>query len=202
MLFKGGTALRIVFHSPRYSEDLDFTGINITHAEVEDIFMSTLEGVENTGIRVELLEGKPTSGGYIGLAIFYAYGRETRVHIEVSLRPGPALWGITTPIENDYITAYTLVHLPEKKIITGKLQALMDRHKPRDFYDYWFLLSGNHPIVKEKENLTRVLALLKESKLDFRRELREFLPASHLMHLRDFKKTLESKILSFLGDTP
>ena len=116
LLFKGGTALRIVFHSPRYSEDLDFTGINITHAEVEDIFMSTLEGVENTGIRVELLEGKPTSGGYIGLAIFYAYGRETRVHIEVSLRPGPALWGITTPIENDYITAYTLVHLPEKKI--------------------------------------------------------------------------------------
>ena len=38
----------------------------------------------------------------------------------------------------------------------------------------------------------------KESKLDFRRELREFLPASHLMHLRDFKKVLEQKILGFI----
>ncbi len=29
LLFKGGTALRIIFGSPRFSEDLDFTGQNI-----------------------------------------------------------------------------------------------------------------------------------------------------------------------------
>jgi predicted nucleotidyltransferase component of viral defense system len=29
LLFKGGTALRIVWHSPRFSEDLDFTGSRI-----------------------------------------------------------------------------------------------------------------------------------------------------------------------------
>ncbi|MBN1444929.1 MAG: nucleotidyl transferase AbiEii/AbiGii toxin family protein [Candidatus Omnitrophica bacterium] len=29
VLFKGGTALRIVFQSPRFSEDLDFSGFGI-----------------------------------------------------------------------------------------------------------------------------------------------------------------------------
>ena len=36
--FKGGTALRIIYNSPRFSEDLDFTGIhNIAYYEIEDI---------------------------------------------------------------------------------------------------------------------------------------------------------------------
>ena len=39
---------------------------------------------------------------------------------------------------NDYIPAYTLVHLGLEDIILGKLEALVDRHKPRDFYDYFF----------------------------------------------------------------
>lgn len=197
LLFKGGTALRIVFHSPRYSQDLDFTGVNITQREVEEIFTNTLAEIENTGIRVELEEGKPTTGGYLGIATFQAYGRNVRVQIEVSLRSGKGVRGINSLIENDYIPAYTLVHLSKEEVVKGKMQALINRHKPRDFYDYFFLLSGNDPMVKEKENLTRTLQLLKESKIDFRRELREFLPASHVMHLRDFKKVLEQKILSF-----
>lgn len=199
LLFKGGTALRFVFHSPRYSEDLDFTGVNISQKEVEEIFTDTLADLEKTGIGVELEEGKPTTGGYLGIAIFHAYGRNTKVQIEVSLRSGKKQEGLRFLVENDYITAYTLVHLSKEEIVKGKMQALVNRQKPRDFYDYFFLLSGNYPIVKEKENLAQALKLLKESKIDFRRELREFLPASHVMHLRDFKKILEQKILNFDG---
>src|SRR3990167_4379162 len=62
LLFKGGTALRIVFKSPRFSEDLDFTGVNITQDEVEEVFTNTLADIENTGIHVELEEGKTTTG--------------------------------------------------------------------------------------------------------------------------------------------
>ena len=198
LLFKGGTALRIVFHSPRYSEDLDFTGVNVDQREVEEIFTDTLASIEKTGIGIDLGEGKPTTGGYLGIATFQAYGENTRIQIEVSLRDSKGLIGMSSPVENDFIPIYTLVHLPEEEIIKGKMQALINRRKPRDFYDYFFLLSNNFPVVKEKENLKRVLKLLKESKIDFRRELREFLPASHLMHLRDFKKVLEQKILGFI----
>ena len=87
--------------------------------------------------------------------------------------------------------------MPKEEIIEGKMRALINRHKPRDFYDYFFLLSGNYPLVKEKKNLAQTDKLLQETKYNFRNELRELLPASHVMYLRDSKKNLEQKILSF-----
>lgn len=191
--------MRIVFHSPRYSEDLDFTGVKITQHEIEELFTDTLANIEKTGIHVEIKEGKHTTGGYLGIMEFDVYDKRIEIYFEVSLRNGKRIIGARQFIENDYIQAYSLVCLPQEALVGGKLEALMARHKPRDFYDYFFLLSGNYPIVKEKENLAQTLKLLQKSKIDFRRELREFLPASHLMHLRDFKKILEQKILSFGG---
>ena len=148
LLFKGGTALRIVFSSPRYSEDLDFTGSNIAQREVENIFANTLADVENTGIQVELEEGKATTGGYLGRAYFSVYGKKVPVEIQVSLRNGRNPRGVTAFVENDYIPAYSLIHLSKDEIVKGKIRALIDRRKPRDFVDYFFLLSGNYPLTK------------------------------------------------------
>ncbi|MFA6587681.1 MAG: nucleotidyl transferase AbiEii/AbiGii toxin family protein [Patescibacteria group bacterium] len=194
LLFKGGTALRIVFHSPRFSEDLDFTGSRITQREVEELFTETLTNIEKNGFSVELEEAKNTSGGYLGEAIFRVYDQKIIIRIEVSLRAGKPISGIRKLIENDYIPEYSLVHLAKEAIVQGKLEALLARHKPRDFYDYFFLLSDNYPLVREAKHVAEVRKLLQESKLDFRRELRQFLPASHAMHLRDFRKVLEQKL--------
>ena len=35
--FKGGTALRIIFKSPRFSEDLDFSAYNISIPEINQL---------------------------------------------------------------------------------------------------------------------------------------------------------------------
>lgn len=199
LLFKGGTALRIVFHSPRFSEDLDFTGLNITQDEVEDIFTNTLAAIEYTSMHVELLEGKPTTGGYLGIMKFNAYEKTIDIYFEVSLRLGKAVAGVRALVENEYISAYTLVHLLKEEIVKGKIQALINRHKPRDFFDYFFLLSGNYPLVKDKDTLADVLTLLKNTKINFRNELREFLPRSHAMYLKDFKKMLVQKIMEYGG---
>mgnify|MGYP001609027102 FL=1 len=72
LLFKGGTALRIIFHSPRFSEDLDFTGVKIAQHKVEELFINTLSTIEKTGIPVVLKEGKCTTGGYLGIFEFSA----------------------------------------------------------------------------------------------------------------------------------
>lgn len=197
LLFKGGTALRIVFKSPRFSEDLDFTGYHITCREVENLFTNTLANVEKTGIKVEIHEGKKTSGGYLGIALFHAYGIKTAVQIEISLRNRTGVKGTRTVIQSDYLPPYTLVHLPIRDLAEGKLQALQARQKPRDFYDCFFLLCGDYPQVREKKTLASVLKLLRKSKINFRTEFKKFLPASHAMHLRDFKKILEEKIMSF-----
>lgn len=197
LLFKGGTALRIVLKSPRFSEDLDFTGVNVSQDEVEALFTNTLANIEKTGIEVEIDEGKPTTGGYLGIAVFNIYGMKAEIRIEVSLRKGKNLFGSRVVIQSDYLAAYSLVHLPIKDLIQGKLDALIARHKPRDFYDYFFLLSGNYPLVKDEKYLNEALRLLRESKIDFHSEIKKLLPKSHVMHLRNFKKILEQKILSF-----
>lgn len=200
LLFKGGTALRIVFGSPRFSEDLDFTGAGIVQAQVEELFTDALADVEKANVPVEIAEGKGTTGGYLGIAVFSVHGYKIKIQIEVSLRKTQRLKGVRTLIQNDYMPAYTLVHLPIEDIITGKLEALNARSKPRDFYDYFFLLSGGYPIVKNEKSLTDALKLLRQSKINFRTELRKFLPFSHAMHLKYFSNTLEQKILSYLGN--
>ena len=200
LLFKGGTALRIVYKSPRFSEDLDFTGVGINSAQVEALFTDTLATIEKSNIAVELDEGKPTSGGFLGIATFIVYDMRVNIQIEVSLRTEKKKTvGTRALIMNDYIPSYTLVHVPDEQLVAGKLAALMDRHKPRDFYDFFFLLAGNFPQVRETAILKKVQILLQESKIDFQHELKKFLPASHSMHLRDFKKVLEQKIKSYLG---
>jgi len=199
LLFKGGTALRIVFNSPRFSEDLDFTGVKITARKVEEIFVNTLAQIEKTGVRVVIKEAKQTTGGYLGIIEFNVHDKIIEIYFEVSLRTGKRVTGVRQLIENDYIQPYTLICLSKEALVQGKLEALIARRKPRDFYDYFFLLSGNYPIVKEKENLSKVFKLLEESKIDFRHELRAFLPVSHSMHLRDFKKILKQKINNYLG---
>lgn len=198
LLFKGGTALRIILKSPRFSEDLDFTGAGITHKEIEELFTNTLANIEKTGMAVNVTEAKQTTGGYLGIASFEAYNMKINVQIEVSLRSRKNFKKTRTLITSDYLPAYTLVHLSLDDIILGKLEALLARHKPRDFYDYFFLLSGDYSTARTKENLKKVLKLLRKESINFQTELKKFLPMSHTMHLRDFKRILEQKILTYL----
>jgi predicted nucleotidyltransferase component of viral defense system len=194
ILFKGGTALRIILHSPRFSEDLDFTGVNITSKEVEDIFTAAFSNIEKSGIEVEIEEGKPTTGGYLSIIYFHVYDLKISIRLEVSLRRGRGKNGTRTVIQSDYIPPYTLVHVPIDELIKGKIEALEARSKPRDFYDFFFLLCGNYPQVKEKRVLMIVQKLVKNSRINFRAELRKFLPAGQARQLRDFKKILLDKI--------
>jgi predicted nucleotidyltransferase component of viral defense system len=194
VMFKGGTALRIILNSPRFSEDLDFTGANITSKEVEDIFTGAFANIERSGISVDIEEGKPTTGGYLSIARFHVYGLDVPVQLEVSLRRGKCRSGARTVIQSDYIPPYTLVSVPMDEIVEGKLEALESRSKPRDFYDFFFLLSGNYPQVKEKRALATVKKLILGSRVNFHTELRKFLPAGQARQMRNFKKILLDKI--------
>ena len=81
LFFKGGTALRIILKSPRFSEDLDFTGSGITHKEIEELFTDTLANIEKTGMAVNVEDAAETTGGYLGIAMFEAYDMKIRVQI-------------------------------------------------------------------------------------------------------------------------
>ena len=67
----------------------------------------------------------------------------------------------------------------------------------RKIKDELIFLSGDYPAARTKENLKKVLKLLQKETTNFQAELKKFLPASQAMHLRDFKKILERKILGY-----
>ena len=58
MLCKRGTALRVIYGSPRFSEDLDFSlfGVSPAHIKsfVEGLFVRALAEAERAGIKVEI----------------------------------------------------------------------------------------------------------------------------------------------------
>src|SRR3989344_8171288 len=65
ILFKGGTAYRIAYKSPRFSEDLDFSACQTGKKEIEEIIISALENLSNNGMECDIEESKETTGGYL-----------------------------------------------------------------------------------------------------------------------------------------
>ena len=65
ILFKGGTALRLVYESPRYSEDLDYTSTGTNKSQTDEIIGKTLKELSLEGIDMKITESKQTTGGYL-----------------------------------------------------------------------------------------------------------------------------------------
>ncbi len=196
LLFKGGTALRTIYYSPRFSEDLDFTGIKgIDYYEIENILINTLKNLSNWGFSVEIDEAKKTSGGYLGKIKLLFLTFKILLKIEISFRHlKTKLISEISNIENEYIPRYDIIHLSQEEIINGKISALLDRAKPRDWYDVYFFLNNKMLNLEQKNLLPKILTKLKETKMDFKKELKEFLPRSHQMIIKNFKNILLAEI--------
>ena len=203
LLFKGGTALRVVYGSPRFSEDLDFSAFKVTNYAIkkyiEDLFVHVLAEIERMGIRVEVGEkSDKTSGGYFGVATFKMQDYElVDVEINISARNGRETNGEIDSIANDFVPTYTLMHLPQEELVEEKIfGALLERKKPRDFYDLYFMMRKNMLSAEHKKKLKEVkeTILADAKKIDFRGELGAFLPVSQQAIIRDFHRTLEAEL--------
>ena len=200
LFFKGGTALRMIYKSPRFSEDLDFTETeNITYYEIENILTGTLEKLEQWGLEFNLEEAKKTTGGYLAKTYFTLYSYKFLIKIEISFRQSrKKIQRNTSTIKNDYIHSYDIIHLPLIEIINGKINALLSRAKARDWYDLYFFLHNQMLDNKQKKFLPEILEKIKQSSNDFKKELKEFLEASHRPILKDFKNILIKEIKQYI----
>ncbi|MFY9457740.1 MAG: nucleotidyl transferase AbiEii/AbiGii toxin family protein [Candidatus Spechtbacterales bacterium] len=203
MLFKGGTALRIVYGSPRFSEDLDFSVFGVAEHDlkkfVEDLFVKVLANVEHLGIHVEVGEkSDKTSGGYFGVATFKLLDfQQVGVEINISSRNGRSVSGEVDSVANDFVPTYTLIHLPQYELVEEKVfGALLERKKPRDFYDLYFIMRKGMLSADHKTRLkeARDTILSDARKIDFRGELGAFLPASQQAIIRDLHRALEAEL--------
>jgi hypothetical protein len=195
--FKGGTALRMLYGSPRFSEDLDFSSSVSDIRALEDAILGTLADIARENIVVDITESQTTSGGYLAIITFRGDHPPVSVQIEISLRGGENQ-GEAATIISDLVPAYAIIALSREQFVDEKIQALLFRKKARDFYDLYFILLANLLPAHKRGILPPVLETLRQSRIDFEQELKEFLPRSHWAVIRSFPASLEREIERFL----
>ncbi len=168
LIFKGGTALRLAYDSPRFSEDLDFS---LTSDAFEDAFSRLIKKIitpfpELTISDLEekyytyLAEIKVTQG-YLPFPF--------RIKIEISKRRSRnykwKLHLLTSPVTT--VMALGQIGTLEQ-LFEDKLSCLKDRAKPKDLFDLWYISRKlGRPYLPGKSPLR---------KTEIVRELRKYLP--------------------------
>lgn len=65
-------------------------------------------------------------------------------------------------------------YLSRERLIDEKIQALLDRHKPRDFYDLYFILRSSLIAAEKKAILPKTLEALRDQILILRQNSSSF----------------------------
>ncbi|MBI5243459.1 MAG: nucleotidyl transferase AbiEii/AbiGii toxin family protein [Elusimicrobia bacterium] len=190
LAFKGGTALHLLRRSPRFSEDLDFTGWAKGFHVGEWIRLAVREA-SKAGLEIELADSKPTGGGWFASTKTRVHEWPVRVEWNVSLRPGGEPKTEIVLAASQLWPPYSVKTLPVEETAREKIEALMRRGEPRDFFDLYFLLRerlGIRSIAERKGVLIKKTKAL--SAISVERDLKPFLPRNQRGLLRRLPKAI------------
>jgi len=146
LAFKGGTCLRVVHGSPRYSEDLDFNADGDAGSALEHLWAAA-HRLADYGVKAELVR-RPSRDGLAVLlraeGPLYTGDPRSRagIRVEVSLRHE------AVAVEEAFVSRTPYADVPQlvlralttDHLLAEKVRALLIRGKPRDLYDVHFLL--------------------------------------------------------------
>lgn len=171
LVFKGGTALRLGYGSPRFSEDLDFS--TLSTFSINDL-RSVLNGVTRKFPEITVKDVTDKRYTHFGLVHIHEdfLSQAFSIKIEISKRPfqsshkpGYTLTALGSPTVpfSVFMNVLTL-----ETIFDQKIEAIQTRTKPRDLFDLWFL--------KEKLKKQDSLSVHGFEKREIKHELHKFLP--------------------------
>lgn len=182
LVFKGGTALRLIYASPRFSEDLDFSITEeIKTAEFKKIITHIAKLDERFSIK------DLTSKYYTHLAqirikepwqdLAFSLKIEVAKKVIKKADSGFAVSLAKSPASNIsvMVKAFTL-----ERILKDKLEAIKERKMPRDIFDIWYIC--------QKTGNSFILENFGYPKGKIRQELRKFLPKSFYPAIEDLEK--------------
>ncbi len=175
-VFKGGTCLeKCYFEDYRFSQDLDFTLLD-SNFTIDASFVNQIIKVaeQNSGTKFQLKNIKPQihknipQGHEIEIGFWGAYHKpnqrplpasrwQTKIKLDISfsehLIEKPVFHKIYHPYSdsesiNQKIPCYSL-----DEIMAEKLRSLIQRNRPRDIYDIWYIMNSDkrpdNKMVKE-----------------------------------------------------
>jgi predicted nucleotidyltransferase component of viral defense system len=193
LVYKGGTALRMVYGGNRYSEDLDFNGprdVPVLRSSWQEI----IARLRDFGITAEMRREWESDVGYSFDVSFQGPlfdGRDRskgKVRVDVNRRPEEvASRRELVMSEYDDVRPFVVTVLAPEHLLAEKIRALLVRGKPRDLYDIWLLLRQG--VQADETLIRRKLALygmrwdrgalaeaLDRVRADWERDLRHLLP--------------------------
>ncbi len=196
-VFKGGTCLRYVFGTRRFSEDLDFD-IIVSPSVMEGQVIRTLNEIKLIGIDSGFIRNERFKDAFTCDVWFhgplYRGSKQTRnrFRIDAGRRGGilnPTRW-VLIPSEYPETRNRILVRtMDEEEILAEKVETLLSRGKGRDLYDVWFLLNSgvgfNMDIflekMKGKDPGERIPVSRKEYNRDMENLVSRVIPYDQLM---------------------
>lgn len=171
LVFKGGTALRLVYGSPRFSEDLDF-------ALLDDSLAGELEK-----LAASLVERHPQAEVIYLAAKRWTYLMEIKVAEEFLVHPFRVKVEISRRPAHGYDHELRLISSPTgplqplgkvatlTRLYEDKRECVAGRAAPKDLFDLWFICQRMR-IPYEAPRVT-------VNKKVLRRDLRKFLPPKY-----------------------
>lgn len=179
VVFYGGTALRLAYNSPRFSEDIDLLRIkSFPFSKFEEFIHSVVKNRADWSVS-DIKEKRHT---FFALFLIrdsrlkHVFSVKIEVHIpekKVSLNTQLSLIKSPTGILEPLLLTPTLEEL--KRL---KEDALLGRKKARDIFDLWYIAQlARSPFVLPKE-------VPKFSAREFENELRVFLPGKYYPIIR------------------
>jgi len=208
IFFKGGTALHLIYGSPRFSEDLDFT-VEMEKEKffgfIQKVFLSLSKKEPISFKKRNSIAGKR----FLLTAEPSILPYKTFVNLDFSFRE-KVLEPQKSIIETKFPVIFTsyIYHLSKEEIFAEKIRALFTRGKGRDLYDLWYL-TNQGVLLKEKlirkklryyhlKNIKKeemLKKIKKFSKKDFVLDLRPLVPINQ----RDKLKNFFDYVQDFLG---
>jgi len=174
LVFYGGTALRLVYNSPRFSEDIDLIHIrSINFLEFEKFIQETIKknsrwqlkdikNKRNTMFALISIKDEKLKHGFSLKIELHNPAKKAELETELSLIKSPL--SVAEPL----LLTPTLNEL--KKL---KENALASRKKARDIFDLWYISQSL------RENFVTPAKMPRYSETEFKNELQVFLPKKY-----------------------
>ena len=193
LIYKGGTALRMVYGGTRYSEDLDFNGPREVPM-LQSTWQEVVARLRDFGVVAEMRREWESEVGYSFDVSFQGPlydGRDRskgKVRVDVNRRPEEvAARRELVASEYDDVRPFVVTVLTREHLLAEKIRALLVRGKPRDLYDIWLLLrqevEPDLSLIERKLalyemewNRDELLEALDRVHADWERDLRHLLP--------------------------
>lgn len=142
-IFKGGTALsKVYLDYYRISEDLDFT---YTGNDLENAIETIHTLCKN--LNLEIRDENETSTSYNAeIKFFGPLQHQNYIKIDVSVREKLIFEPKSINVKSFYvdIKPFPVRVFDLRELLAEKIRTLIQRNKPRDYFDVWFILENNN----------------------------------------------------------